>query len=117
MGLDEPTPVLARERRQVAAAAPPMRGGEVVEHRARQSVAGGLEPEQVPRDSRTLSVLLHADEVGVGLEGAGGEDDVGGEEEGAPVPPRQGPAWMMAGSWLRSTRVGVRILTQTPFSV
>ena len=116
MGLDEPGPVLARERRRQVGQ---LGGGEVVEDRARQSVAGGLEPEQVPRDSRTLAAaaVLQKDEAGVGLEGSGGEDDVGGEEEGAPVPPREGPAWMMAGSWLRSTRVGVRILTSTPFTV
>ena len=92
----------------------------MVEHRARQSVAGGLEPEQVPRDSRTLAAaaaVLQKDEAGVGLEGAGGEDYFGGEEEGAPVPPREGPAWMMAGSRLRSRRVGVRIITPTPYTI
>ena len=100
VGLDEPGPVLAREsRRQVAAPLQQQLGGEVVEDRAREWVAGVLEAEQVPRDSRTLSALLQADEVGVGLEGAGGEDDVGGEEEGAPVPPREGPAWMREGSY------------------
>ena len=59
----------------------------MVEHRERQFVAGLLEAEQVARAPRTQ---VETDEVGEGVEGADGEDDVG-SDEGAAVPPGQGP--------------------------